>query len=267
MPACTRLAPGDRLRGADSCPLWGRGPSLVGGLGTPLPTPTARLLPPDNHTWQRRSLSAAVVMPQAATVIETSSRPQPVGTGWPNCPALQPGSSSGGDPVGSADLALAAAHAVLRWTLGSRTARRGVPAPQALSLSPSTGSSPAWAPPGREGAQSQSVVEGALYMERTKTQQQTEMTGLSPSRRRYLWRVHSQQQSMKTQLWPLRSGPLLMTRWHQTCNKDRCVKSLIVVHLSRKIYIPYPHLKELLITLYSICIKLVSVNSVALQYL
>ena len=106
-----------------------------------------------------------------------------------------------------------------------------------------------------------------LYMERTKTQQQTEMTGLSPSRRRYLWRVHSQQQSMKTQLWPLRSGPLLMTRWHQTCNKDRCVKSLIVVHLSRKIYIPYPHLKELLITLYSICIKLVSVNSVALQYL
>lgn len=78
-------------------------------------------------------------MPRAASVIETGSCPQPVGTGWPLCPALQPGSSSGGDPVGWADLALAAALAVLRWPWGSRTARRGVPAPQALSLSPSIG--------------------------------------------------------------------------------------------------------------------------------
>lgn len=140
----------------------GGAPASLEDLDPPLPTPTARLLPPDHHRWQRRPLSAAVVMPQAAAVIETSSCPQPVGTGWRLCAALQPGLSSAGDPVGSADLALAAAHATLRWPWGSGTARRGVPAPRALSLPPSIGSSPAWAPPGREGAQSQSVVEGEV---------------------------------------------------------------------------------------------------------
>ena len=108
------------------------------------------------------------------------------------------------------------------------------PCPHPLAV----GSSPAGAPPGGEGAQSQYVGEGGLYLERTKTQQQTEMTGLSPSRGRYLWRAHSQQQSMKARLCPLGSGPLLMTRWHQTRNKDRCVShSLFYIYLVKFIFL------------------------------
>ena len=93
--------------------------------------------------------------------------------------------------------------------------------------------------PSRKGGGSEpECCGGGSVHGKNKDTQQTEMTGLSPSQRRYLWRVHSQQQSMKTQLWPFRSGPLLMTRCHQTCNKDRCVShSLLYIYLVKFIFL------------------------------